>query len=132
MYKKMSLELQKMLPRDKHDVQSAEALILMGYPAVEPIIPQLLQWSQDGNWPVARVIAPFLADIGPPLAPHVRMILNGADNTWKYFLLQTVIAESIEMKRLLHPELERLARRPTASEAAEELDSIASALLAIP
>jgi hypothetical protein len=29
----MSLELQKMLPRDKHDVQSAEALVLMGYPA---------------------------------------------------------------------------------------------------
>ncbi|MDR7376076.1 hypothetical protein J2X19_000734 [Rhodoferax ferrireducens] len=128
----MSLELLRMLPRDKHDVQRAEALVLLGYPAVEPILPQLLQWAQDGNWPVARVLAPLLAAIGLPLVPHVRLILNGNDDTWKYFLLQTVVAESVEMKRLLHPELERLARCPTASEAAEELDSMASTMLAIP
>ena len=121
-----------MLPRDKHDVQRAEALVLLGYPAVEPILPQLLQWAQDGNWPVARVLAPLLAAIGLPLVPHVRLILNGNDDTWKYFLLQTVVAESVEMKRLLHPELERLARCPTASEAAEEVDSMASTMLAIP
>ncbi|MFN3436845.1 MAG: DUF5071 domain-containing protein [Acidovorax sp.] len=128
----MSLELLKMLPRDKHDVQRAEALVQLGYPAIEPVLPQLLRWTQDGNWPVARVLAPLLADIGPYLVPHVRLILNGVDDTWKHFLLQTIVADSVEMKRLLLPDLERLARYPTASEAAEELDSIASALIAIP
>ncbi|MDP3227904.1 MAG: DUF5071 domain-containing protein [Acidovorax sp.] len=132
MYKEMSLELLKMLPRDKHDVQRAEALVQLGYPAIEPVLPQLFRWTQDGNWPVARVLAPLLADIGPYLVSHVRLILNGVDDTWKYFLLQTIVADSVEMKRLLLPDLERLARYPTASEAAEDLDSIASALIAIP
>ena len=117
------------LPNDKCDVPGAEALVACGYPAVEPVLPRLLEWIQDGNWPVARVFAPFLATVGAALVPHARRILNGDDDTWKYFLVQDVVAKSAELTVLLHPELERLARFATEGEAAEGLPLMAAALL---
>ena len=117
------------LPNDKYDVRRAEALVACGYPAVEPVLPRLLEWIQDGNWPVARVLAPFLSTVGAPLVPHARRILDGDDDTWKYFLVQGVVAKSAELAVLLHPDLERLARFATDGEAAEGLPLMAAALL---
>ena len=117
------------LPNDKCDVRGAEAMVACGYPAVEPVLPRLLEWIQDGNWPVARVLAPFLATLGAPLVPHARRILNGNDDTWKYFLVQDVVAKSAELVVLLHPDLERLALSATEGEAAEGLPSMAAGLL---
>lgn len=36
------------------------------------------------------MIAPFLAGIGAPLAPHVRTVLRSADEDWIYFVLWNV------------------------------------------
>jgi hypothetical protein len=74
------------------------------------------------------VFAPFLATAGAALVPHAQRILNGDDDTWKYFLVQDVAAKSAELTVLLHPELERLARFATEGEAAEGLPSMAAAL----
>jgi hypothetical protein len=117
------------LPNDKCDVREAEELIACGYPAVEPVVPRLLEWIQDSNWPVARVLAPFLATVGAALVPHAQRILNGDDDTWKYFLVQDVAAKSAELTVLLRPDLERLARFATEGETAEGLPLMAAALL---
>lgn len=37
------------LPESKCDVSAAEALIACGYPAVDPVLPQILEWMQDGT-----------------------------------------------------------------------------------
>lgn len=75
------------------------------------------------------MFAPFLATVGAALVPHAQRILNGEDDTWKYFLVQDVVAKSAELTVLLRPELERLARFATEGEAAEGLPSMAAALL---
>jgi len=72
--------------------------------------------------------APFLATVGAALVPHARRILDD-DDTWKYFLVQDVVAKSAELTVLLQPELERLARFATEGEAAEGLPLMAAALL---
>ena len=117
------------LPTDKCDLRGAEALVACGYPAVEPVLPRLLEWIQEGNWPVARVLAPFLATVGAALVPHAQRVLKGDDDTWKYFLVQDVVAKSPELAVLLRPDLERLARFATEGEAAEGLPLMAAALL---
>ena len=68
-----------LLPVDKHDLPKAEAIVALGYPAVDALLPALLAWMQDINWPVTKVLTPFLAGIGEPLAPHLRAIFNSAD-----------------------------------------------------
>jgi Domain of unknown function (DUF5071) len=125
----MSSDPIQRLPESKYDVSAAEALIACGYPSIQPVLPQLLEWIQDGNWPVARVLAPFLATVGADLVPHAQRILHADDDAWKYFLLQDVVAPSPELRALLRPELEHLAYAATPGEVAEGLPLVAEALL---
>lgn len=121
--------LDMQLPRDKFDTENARALVTRGYPAVEPVLPALLEWVQDLNWPVAQVLQPFLADIGRPLAPHVRYVLESDDAIWKYWVLHCIVAESTELAEELRPELTRLADAPSSTEDNEEVKEAASEIL---
>jgi Domain of unknown function (DUF5071) len=114
-----------LVPLDKFDLAAANAAAKAGWPAIEPNAEQLLLWVQDANWPVARILAPALAVIGAPLAPYVRQVLAGEDETWKYHLIGTVVAQSQELTSALRPELERIAFMPTPSERAEEVCNVA-------
>lgn len=125
----MRLDLTALLPSDKLETDKAEAIIAQGFPAVEPVLPALLEWMQDINWPVAQPLQPFLASIGVPLAPHVRYVLETKDEIWKYWVVRCLVGESVELARVLNPELQRLALDPTPGEHEEELDVIAKEIL---
>jgi hypothetical protein len=125
----MRPELFALLPRNKFDTANAEAVVAAGYPAVEPLLPRLIEWLQDANWPVARVLAPFLAGIGAHMEPHVRQVLQTTDEIWKYWVLECMVGSSSELRLLLQPELERIAFNPTEGEAGEELNVLAQSLL---
>jgi len=121
--------LRACIPRSKCDTERAQAAVAAGYPRVTPILFELLEWRQDGNWPGAHVLAPFLASIGAPLAPHLRRVLATDDELWKYWVISRVLRESRELAQELRPELERLATSPTEPEAREELQEVAREVL---
>ncbi|AVP96806.1 DUF5071 domain-containing protein [Ahniella affigens] len=125
----MRPELFALLPCDKSDTAKAEAVIAAGYPAVEPLLPRLIEWVQDMNWPVAVVLAPFLAGIGRPMEDHVRQVLMTTDEVWKYWVLECIVGKSAELLECLRPELERIASSPTEGEAGEEIHLLAQSLL---
>jgi hypothetical protein len=125
----MTPDLAALVPITKFDTEKASALVHLGYPTIEPVIPKLLEWMQDLNWPVAHVFQPFLASIGQPIAPNVRVVLSGEDSGWKYSLLSAVVSCSPELARALRPELERLARHPTTEDSNEEVDLVATEIL---
>lgn len=105
-----------LIPQDKYDLPRAKAAVAAGLPAVLPIIDHLLAWLKDGTWPVARILEPFLAGAGVSLVPHVRRVLQGDDDIWKYWVLKGVVAPQPEVVAALRPDLERLARQPTDGE----------------
>ena len=115
----------------KFETEKAKALVQLGFPAVEPVIPQILEWLQDLNWPVGHVFQPFLVEIGGPLAPYIRTVLVGDDDGWKYSLLRGVVYESPDMAHSLRTELERVAREPSVGEAKEEVDLVAIEILEV-
>lgn len=121
----MPENIRALIPGDKFDTQRAEELIALGYPAVREALPSLLECVQDLNWPVARVLQPFLAGIGAPLAPYIRDVLNTTDETWKWSVLQGIVGQSSDLAESLRFELRRLAQSPTPSEVHEELQSLA-------
>jgi hypothetical protein len=125
----MRPELFALLPQDKFDVGRAEAVIAAGYPAVAPLLPALIEWMQDANWPVARVLAPFLAGIGRPMEDHVRQVLWTTDEIWKYWVFECIVGKSQELQLCLRSELERIALNPTEGEVGEELPQLARSLL---
>jgi hypothetical protein len=118
-----------LVPRDKLDVEGARSAVRAGYPAVAPVLPGLLEWVQDGKWPVAGIIAPFLAKIGMPILPEVQRVLESADDVWKYWLLKLVVAESPEVLNALRPTLTRLVQNPTVGEQVEGVVAAARKLL---
>jgi hypothetical protein len=94
------------------------------------IVVELLEWLQDCNWPVSRVLAPFLASVGTPLVPYLRPILAGDDAIWKYWIIVAVLADAPpDVLQALRPELERLVSAPTAREVEEEIPEPARAAL---
>ena len=125
----MAPELAALVPVTKFETEKASALVRLGFPAVEPVVPNLLEWLQDLNWPVGRVFQPFLMSIGRPLAPHIRIILAGHDDCWKFSVLSALINRSQDLAHALRPELERLARHPSAGESKEEVNLIAIQIL---
>ena len=123
----MPIDPRELLPRNKHDHQAARAVIALGYPAVAPILPDLLKWLQDYNWPVSRPISEFLASIREPMAPLIRDVLEGTDLIWKYWCIQVLISKMPrEVAEQFRPELIRLAEHPTSAEHIEGLDEIAT------
>ncbi len=122
-------DLRDLIPQNKHDLTRAQAAVARGYPEVAPILPELLEWLQDLNWPVARVLAPFLASIGPPIIPHLSRVFAGDDHIWKYWLLQCIVKDCAVVAAAFRDDLIRLARAPTAAEAREELDEMARVVL---
>jgi Domain of unknown function (DUF5071) len=123
----------ELVPEGKFDLTRARAAERAGYPAITPVVNDLLEWLQDGNWPVAHVLAPFLRDLGPvpPLVRGVRTILEGTDSIWKYQVLHGVV-DGWDDGALadLEPQLIALTAHPSASDVAEEVDVIARELLA--
>lgn len=122
-------DVRTLIPGYKHDHETADAAIAAGYPAVEPILFELLEWIQDMNWPIAQKLAPFLASIGPPLAPHIREIFKTDDEVWKRWVILDILEHSPELTKALRDELEQIATSPTEDEADDELDIEARRLL---
>ena len=123
-------DLKALLPEDKCDIDRAEAIVKLGYPDIEPVLPELLEWMQDLNWPVAHVLLPFLAKIDSPLIPHIRYILGTEDGEWKYSVLYHIVARSVQLKEAFRHDLDRLAQNPTPAEQTANLHLLARDILA--
>jgi len=121
--------LSQFVPKDKHDLATARAAVDVGYPGVAPILPDLLVWLQDCNWPVAHVLAPFLASIGEPLVPHVERVMTSDDYVWKYWMIGAIMRYSPDVASSFRSELERLVSCPTQVESHEGLDQQAREVL---
>lgn len=118
------------VPTNKSDIAAAKRAVALGWPGVQPVISELLEWIQDYNWPCAHTLAPFLASIGTPLAPYLRPIFEGDDELWKYWVIDAVLANAPgELVEEFTPLLVRIADHPTPRERTEELDQVAAAAL---
>ncbi|MGA8636253.1 MAG: DUF5071 domain-containing protein [Candidatus Dormiibacterota bacterium] len=122
-----------LVPESKSDLTRARAAERAGYPAIAPVVNDLLKWLRDGNWPVAHVLAPLLRGVGPvpPLVGGIRSILEGSDSVWKYWVLQGVV-DGWDGSALvvLEPQLKAVSANPSPSDVAEGVDVIARELLA--
>lgn len=124
------MNIRELIPKDKCDLETARKARETGYPRIEPILPELLEWMQDYNWPVAREIEQLLLEVGDPVIPYLAPILEGDDNIWKYWIL-TVILEQMPPASFgpIMDQITRIAEHPTSGEREEEVDLAAKDLL---
>ncbi|MEK4426209.1 DUF5071 domain-containing protein [Solibacillus sp. FSL K6-1523] len=82
-----------MIPKNKHDLEAVNELHQMPESEVIPLLPQLLEWIQDMNWPVAESVLEVLLQYPTELTPHVEEVLLGEDDMWIYWCLVRVFPE---------------------------------------
>lgn len=71
---------------------AAIVLKKIGYPRVKAIIPELLKWIQDMNWPGAQEIVDLLITIDDEIVPYVKKVLKSGDGIWIVWLLSEVVS----------------------------------------
>ncbi len=78
----------------KHDNESVEKIISIGYPENKEYLDELLSWTADPNWPIAGNIYDYFVALGENEVSRV-LNLAGKDTTdfwWKYNLITQVIS----------------------------------------
>lgn len=116
-------ELLACLPKSKYDPDSIRRLSQLEADKRKVLLPQLLVWIQDTNWPNAGKIIPFLIAAGQEIVPEIEWVLKGQDDIWKGNCIRHVLTHlSPETVQPLFLLLKRIAENPTASEKAEEID----------
>jgi hypothetical protein len=91
---------------------SNAAIVLkrIGYPGVKSIIPELLEWIQDMNWPGAQEIADLLITVDDEIVPYVKKVLKSGDGIWIIWLLSEVVSKwNKNLKKQIKDELYELS-----------------------
>lgn len=132
-------QLQALLPVNQRDTSAAEKLVDLGYPAVAPVLEDLLCWMFSPNDPVVWVLQPFLMEIGAPLIPHLQRLLDAPTDQqqklWVHeelkFGILTLVVEPLpaHLQQQLRPGLQRLMLQPNPDEAAAGLAQVCKSIL---
>lgn len=118
------------LPRNKHDFERVYKLKKLDRIELLPLLPGLMEWIQDMNWPIAEEVAELLLKFPNEIVPLIKDVLTMNDDVWKYWCLEILVHRlPMESKKLFKSDLIRLIERPTAGEKYEELNEIAIKIL---
>lgn len=130
---KISEDLLIYLPLKKYDPEIIKLLQEISKDKLIPLLPFLLSWIQDSNWPISKDITPILTTYQKDIIPEIKWILEGNDDIWKYNCISLVLMElPKEFIEPLIPILKKIAYNPTKGEIAEDTSKIAKELLANP
>ncbi|AJY77931.1 hypothetical protein VN24_21915 [Paenibacillus beijingensis] len=124
------MDIRELIPKHKKDFESIEKLKTLDLEELKLILPELLEWLQDMNWPIAREIQTILLHFPEDLTPHIRRIFRTSDGEWKYWILYSLLTDLPKHILIdLKPDLERINNYPTEDEKSSDLKYIVEDLL---
>ena len=110
------------VPSDKFDIAAVQRLEALSDDELRSVIPDLLTWLQDSNWPVADPLADFLTKHRETVEPFLSPLLlaEQKDEIWTYEIINQLLkkwgnAVSDEIKK----EISRIISSPTQGEVSE-------------
>ncbi|RQO36700.1 DUF5071 domain-containing protein [Chryseobacterium sp. KBW03] len=120
--------IQDLIPKNKGDLSTAEKLKNYSYEDLKEIIPNLLEWLQDLNWPVAKPVSEYLESIHDKMTTELLAIIkSNEDEVWKYWII--TIFGPITESPVIKNEIIRIAISPTKNERIEEVDEVAKEIV---
>jgi proteasome lid subunit RPN8/RPN11 len=124
-------EVRHLVPRRKSDLDLIPMIAEAGYPAIAPILDDLMTWTADPNWPICAPLVDYLATLGEPMVEPIRLVLRGTDGGQKMVCLRGIVAELPPTARTrLRDDVRRLAEQPSEDDRAKEVDVEARKILA--
>ena len=79
------------LPRNKHDFRRVYQLKGIKRSELVLLLPGLMEWIQDMNWPIANEVAELLLTFPNEIVPLVKDVLATNDDVWKYWCLECLV-----------------------------------------
>ena len=123
-------DFSSLIPRDKFDVSSVEKAARVGFPDLNPILSELLEWLQDPNWPIFTSMAQLLRQADDEIIPHIKRVLEGEDGIWKHSIQQSLLLEmDTKILAQLKFELQNLVDNPSKNDVDEDAHSLAILVL---
>ena len=121
-----------LIPTNKDDQEAIQHLQAASQEQVLTVAKELLEWIEDGNWPVSypigQVLSPYVNQLQGELLP----ILSGYDAIWKmwciYFIMKDAPVPQLAPAYLV--ELTRIVEHPTLNEKLEGALEAAQEVLA--
>ncbi|MBU5445553.1 DUF5071 domain-containing protein [Paenibacillus sp. MSJ-34] len=124
------MNLRDIIPKHKLDFDSINKLKAHDKDALRPIVPDLLMWLQDINWPIASEISDILLQFDKELFPYIREVLHSDDSLWKYSILIKIIDRMAPTDKFeLKQDLEKLSNNPDLNDKEEGIDEISKEIL---
>ncbi|MDR6463354.1 DUF5071 domain-containing protein [Chryseobacterium sediminis] len=124
----MMENIRDLIPKSKGDLSTAEKLTNYSYEELKEIIPNLLEWLQDMNWPVAKPVSEYLESINDKITTELLSILKSNDDeVWKYWII--TIFGPITQSPIIKNEIIRIATYPTENEIIEEVYQVAKGIV---
>ena len=80
-----------MIPKDKFDIEAVEHLNNLSADEVIPLLPELIVWMQDMNWPVAKRVVELLLKYPNEITPLIDDVLASDDDMWVYWCLAKLV-----------------------------------------
>jgi len=121
------MDVRKLIPKNKHDQSRINELKKLTYEQIEPIIPDLLIWLQDMNWPIGRPVADILKPFVNRMTPEIIKILRTNDSLWEFWVMVNLLRDTTDT--LVLAEIERIAKFPSKTEIEDEVNIEAIAIL---
>jgi len=121
------MDIKKLIPKHKFDEGVIAGLKELSFEQLRPIIPELLEWLQDMNWPIAKPIADILKPFADRMTPQIIEILRTNDSMWELWILVTLARTTTDP--LLLNEIERIAKFPSKIEIEDGVNLEAIAIL---
>lgn len=123
-------KINNVTPKNKEDIDFINNLKQKKISEIKDMIPELLEWTQDGNWPQARLIIDYFLPHINEIDTEIVKILNGNDSIWKYWILLGLIynSETRPSDKILTIVYD-LYHNPSIGDKEEEIDSIAQEII---
>lgn len=119
------------IPQHTNDTEAIERLKYLPFESVREDVPVLLEWLQDGHWPVAEGLAEYLVPHINEITQELLFVLDSDDSTWKYFMICGLFKRSPEkLGPGLIEALRRIAEHPSKIDAEDEVDEVAKEVIA--
>lgn len=124
------MDNKNLIPKGKEDTNFINVLKMKSISEIRDLIPQLLEWMQDGNWPQAPLIADYFSPYINEIQEELISILRGDDAMWKYWILHSLILHSeITPSQKILLEVKNVYLNATPHDKEAEVDIIASEIL---
>jgi hypothetical protein len=120
-------DIKDLIPKHKHDHEVISGLKELSFEQIKPIVPELLEWLQDINWPIAGPIANVLEPFVDRIIPEIIQVLKTDDGLWKLWVLVTLGRTTTNA--LLIDEIRRIAKFPSRDEIEDEVNLEAMSIL---